>query len=65
MTLNVIPIVMRALHGETQEWHVLRLESWYSVGCDSERLEYLHEDFVDEPYWVDLLDYDSFEGVIQ
>ena len=62
MTLNIIPPTMRARHHETGEWHVLHLGFWF----DAERPwdDYFHEDFVDEPYYVNLSEYDRFEEVV-
>ena len=60
MTLNIIPPTMRARHHETGEWHVLRLD-WPT---DRPWDDYFHEDFVDEPYYVNLIEYDRFEGVV-
>jgi hypothetical protein len=51
---------MRARHHETGEWHVLRLD-WPT---DRPWDDYFHEDFVDEPYYVNLIEYDRFEGVV-
>ena len=60
MTLNIIPPTMRARHHETGEWHVLRLDT----PTDCPWNDYVHADFVDEPYYVNLIEYDRFEGVV-
>ena len=61
MTLNIIPPKMRARHHETGEWHVLHLDDIpSSLPWD----DYVHEDFVDEPHYVNLFEYDQFEGVV-
>jgi hypothetical protein len=61
MTLNVIPPTMRARHADSGEWHNLYMDE---CGLRSEMPwdDYVHEDFVDEPYFVNIWDYDSFEA---
>jgi hypothetical protein len=63
MSLNVIPPTMRARHGDSGEWHSLYMER-PAFGSDMPWDDYVHEDFVDEPYFVNLTDYDSFEAVL-
>ena len=63
MSLNVIPTKMRARHHQSGEWHVLEL---WRPGDETDRPfdDYFHEDFVDQPYYVNLIEYDRFEGVV-
>jgi hypothetical protein len=63
MTLNVIPPTMRARHADSGEWHNLYLEAEPALRSDATWDDYVHEDFVDEPYFVNLDNYDSFEAV--
>ncbi len=62
MTLNVIPPKMRARYSGSGEWHNLYMGEC-EFRSDTPWDDYVHEDFVDEPYFVNLTDYDSFEGV--
>jgi hypothetical protein len=62
MTLNVIPPTMRARYTDSGEWHNLYMER-PAFGGDMPWDDYVHEDFVDEPYFVNLDNYDSFEAV--
>jgi hypothetical protein len=64
MTLNIIPATMRARHHETGEWHVLSLDAFDFGKMNRPWDDYFHEDFVDEPYYVNLIEYDRFEGVV-
>ena len=63
MSLYLVPPTMRARHHETGEWHVLHLHDWHADGelyCPWD--DYVHEDFVDEPHYVNLFEYDQFEA---
>ena len=63
MTLNVIPPTMRARYSDSGEWHNLYLEAEPVLRSDMPWDDYVHVDFVDEPYFVNLDNYDSFEAV--
>lgn len=65
MSLNVFPKTMRAKHFETGEWHTLSRgdDAYFTHGLPASQCYAI--DTGDEPYWVDLLDYDSFEAVAQ
>lgn len=62
MTLSVIPRKMKARHIDTGEWHILYLNGGDWHNGDMPWDDYVHEDYVDEPYYANLEYYDSFEA---
>lgn len=61
--MNVIPAKMCARRADSGEWHNLYLEADPALRSDMPWDDYVHVDFVDEPYFVNLDNYDRFEAI--